>query len=114
MKSLKNLLIVKSRTQRKLRRSRTPIALFVMLTAGVALTSHRGAAEELSPAQQNWPGGKWKPYPAMHGSTMIKDLPLQMSDGVTLIADILYPADPAISPMQVCARWSSCGFDCPI
>ena len=44
--------------------------------------------------QSGWPGGKWRPYPAAYGATVVANVPVVMSDGVTLIADIEYPADP--------------------
>ncbi len=46
-------------------------------------------------AQTSWPGGKWQPYPAPYGSRMETDVPIQMSDGVTLVATVTYPTEPA-------------------
>lgn len=45
--------------------------------------------------QTSWPGGKWEPYPAPYGSRMDTEVPIAMSDGVTLIATVTYPTEPA-------------------
>jgi predicted acyl esterase len=42
-----------------------------------------------------WPGGKWQPDPVSYGMTIVQNIPLKMSDGVTLIANVGYPADPS-------------------
>ncbi|GAC1327313.1 MAG: CocE/NonD family hydrolase [Candidatus Dormibacteria bacterium] len=48
-----------------------------------------------APAGSGWPGGKWQPYPAKYGVKIESNVPITMSDGVTLIGDVQYPADPA-------------------
>ncbi len=46
-------------------------------------------------AQTSWPGGKWQPYPAKYGSMLIPEVSIPMSDGVNLIATVIYPTDLA-------------------
>ncbi len=46
-------------------------------------------------AQESWPGGKWRPYLAVYGSTAVMHVPLVMSDGVTLVAAVTYPTNLA-------------------
>ncbi len=41
-----------------------------------------------------WPGGRWAPYPARYGTVVVPDVAVVMSDGVTLVVDVEYPADP--------------------
>jgi len=41
-----------------------------------------------------WPGGQWQPDPAQYGMTVRSNVPLTMSDGVVLFANIGYPTDP--------------------
>lgn len=48
-----------------------------------------------SSATTPWPGGTWQPDPAKYGMTVVQNVPLRMSDGVTLIANIGYPTDPS-------------------
>ena len=45
-------------------------------------------------AGSGWPGGRWAPYPARYGTVVVPDVPVGMSDGVTLVVDVEYPADP--------------------
>ena len=42
-----------------------------------------------------WPGGTWQPDPAKYAMTVVQNIPLKMNDGVTLIANVGYPADPS-------------------
>ena len=42
-----------------------------------------------------WPGGTWQPDPAKYTMTVVQNIPLKMNDGVTLIANVGYPADPS-------------------
>ena len=44
-------------------------------------------------APNPWPGGTWQPDPVTYGMTVVDNIPLRMSDGVTLIANVGYPAD---------------------
>jgi uncharacterized protein len=48
-----------------------------------------------APGTTPWPGGTWQPDPATYGMTVVSNIPLKMSDGVTLIANVGYPADPS-------------------
>lgn len=64
---------------------------FAWLLAGVVAVC--GAAEVS--AQTAWPGGKWQPDPAHYGSQTVAEVPVRMSDGVELIATVLYPTDLA-------------------
>lgn len=64
---------------------------FIRLAAVLFALCGAGAAM----AQTSWPGGKWQPYPARYGSTTIAEVPIRMSDGVTLVATVLYPTDLA-------------------
>lgn len=40
-----------------------------------------------------WPGGTWQPDPAKYAMAVVQSVPLKMNDGVTLIANVGYPAD---------------------
>ncbi len=42
-----------------------------------------------------WPGGTWQPDPVQYGMTIVQNIPLKMSDGVTLLANVGYPSDPS-------------------
>src|SRR5580704_4038227 len=42
-----------------------------------------------------WPGGQWQPDPVQYGMTVSSNVPVTMSDGVVLHANIGYPTDPA-------------------
>jgi uncharacterized protein len=42
-----------------------------------------------------WPGGSWQPDPVRYGMTTVHNVPLRMSDGVTLLANVGYPSDPS-------------------
>ena len=54
-----------------------------------------GGSNDAVAAQTSWPGGKWQPYPAPYGSKMDTEVQIPMSDGVTLIATVTYPTEPA-------------------
>ena len=41
------------------------------------------------------PGSMWKPENAVYGTTSVNDIPVTMSDGVVLRANVIYPTDPA-------------------
>ena len=41
-----------------------------------------------------WPGGQWQPDAVQYGMTVKSAVPLTMSDGVVLFANIGYPTDP--------------------
>ena len=70
--------------------------LIVLLTAAAIATGCGGGDGGGQPAvQSSWPGGKWQPYDAPYGFKMDTDVPVKMSDGVTLIATVTYPTDPA-------------------
>ena len=54
-----------------------------------------GSSNNAVAAQTAWPGGQWQPYPAPYGSKMDTEVSIPMSDGVTLIATVTYPTEPA-------------------
>jgi predicted acyl esterase len=65
------------------------VALALLLAASPSTAS--GSAAAATP----WPGGTWQPDPVAYGMTVVQNIPLKMSDGVTLIANVGYPADPS-------------------
>lgn len=40
-----------------------------------------------------WPGGRWSPGEASFDTTLVRQVPVEMSDGVTLMVDVSYPAE---------------------
>ena len=68
-------------------------ALFLIVGASLATGAGRPDAALAGPPGSGWPGGTWKPYPPMYGSTTVTNVPIVMSDGVTLVADVSYPTD---------------------
>ena len=72
--------------RRRSRRHRSSVAIIV----GAVIALLAGCAGTSSP----WPGGTWRPGPETYGVTIRYDVPIRMSDGVTLYANVGYPADP--------------------
>ncbi|GAC1574292.1 MAG: CocE/NonD family hydrolase [Candidatus Dormibacteria bacterium] len=72
------------------------LAGVILSVLGASLIGPGAVLADPAPGS-GWPGGVWKPYPASYASTMVTDVPVVMSDGVSLIADIEYPADPGTS-----------------
>jgi len=66
-------------------------ATFVALP--LILTTSPPSVGASTPATTPWPGGHWQPDPVTYGMTVVQNIPLKMSDGVTLIANVGYPAD---------------------
>lgn len=64
----------------------------VVVAMQLALAS-TGVALATGGAPSKWPGGKWSPPPARYAVATVHDAPFVMSDGVTLIGDVFYPAD---------------------
>jgi putative CocE/NonD family hydrolase len=75
----------------------------VLISAGAARaagSSGQGAAA-LNPelpagvvAASFGPGSRWKPEKAVYGTTSQNDVPVTMSDGTVLRANVVYPTDP--------------------
>jgi uncharacterized protein len=80
-----------------LRPVRRGVAVLAMLAVLLgASTTATGGAVETASASVSWPGGTgWQPDPARYGMTVDQNIPLKMNDGVTLIANVGYPSDPA-------------------
>jgi len=53
---------------------------------------HPGIAA-VSSGLTSWPGGRWTPDEQQYGMGVEKNVPLTMSDGATLYADVGYPTD---------------------
>ena len=56
-----------------------------------AATASQAATSTSTP----WPGGRWQPDLVQYGEELVADQPIVTSDGVTLRADVYYPADPS-------------------
>ena len=85
------------------------VSVVVVLCAALAAAAAPGAsgAPVLAPEPEagstttgaaegsgtGWPGGRWQPYDPMYGTQKVTNIPIEMRDGVTLIADVTYPTD---------------------
>jgi uncharacterized protein len=70
----------------------------LLLIGAVALpaSASQSATSAATTAATSWPGdGTWQPDPAAYGMTVASNVPVRMSDGVTLFANIGYPANKA-------------------
>jgi predicted acyl esterase len=67
--------------------------ILAMLSAVVMLCLGQSSIAAISSSPTSWPGGRWVPDDQQYGMVVEKSVPLVMSDGVTLYADIGYPAD---------------------
>jgi predicted acyl esterase len=66
----------------------------VLLGAAVAaLCASQPSLATISPTPTTWPGGRWTPDDEQYDMTVVKKIPIAMSDGATLYADVGYPAD---------------------
>ena len=83
----------RSVAQLQVRQGLVALVVLATLVGGSAVaTSEVGAAT----AGATWPGGTgWQPDAVHYGMTVVSSIPLKMNDGVTLIANIGYPSDPA-------------------
>src|SRR5262245_44356117 len=75
-----------------------PRALWLALVAAMVVTVPVGspaAGAEIVGGSTPWPGGTWQPDAATYGMTVDANVELPMDDGVVLIANVGYPADPA-------------------
>jgi predicted acyl esterase len=84
-------------SKRRARRPRRAACIAALLVAGAGVLAGAGQASARSAdaASTPWPGGVWQPDPASYGMTVVSGVPVTMSDGVTLFANIGYPTDPA-------------------
>jgi predicted acyl esterase len=68
------------------------LSLAVLLVVGAGAASPVGAA---ATAGIQYPGnGSWQPEPATYGVTVVRDIPVRMTDGAVLRAEVGYPTDP--------------------
>jgi uncharacterized protein len=72
-------------------RRRLAILTATVATAASGLVPAVGATH---PGPTPYPGGRWQPPAASYGIVARQNVPVTMDDGVTLIADVYYPADP--------------------
>jgi predicted acyl esterase len=61
-------------------------------TVAMLCACHASVAT-ISPTPTTWPGGRWTPDDAQYGMAVVKKIPITMSDGATLYADVGYPTD---------------------
>jgi predicted acyl esterase len=62
-----------------------------LLAVGLGLPATAGTANHHA-RPTPYPGGQWQPGPAEFGVVATKGVPVRMSDGVDLVADVYYPA----------------------
>jgi len=67
--------------------------IFATLSAIVMLCLWQTSFAAISSKPTTWPGGRWKPDDQQYGMAVQKGIPIKMSDGTTLFADIGYPTD---------------------
>lgn len=60
---------------------------------GALMATAAPAAATAPATTSSWPGGHWQPDPVSFGMSVVHSVPLKMSDGVTLIANVGYPAN---------------------
>ena len=73
----------------RIRRWVAGVAL-VGLCLGPAVTTSEARANGPTP----YPGGTWQPPAPTYGVVAAKNVPVRMDDGIDLVADVYYPADP--------------------
>jgi predicted acyl esterase len=77
--------------------SRVTISVTFVLMAIVAMLvvppASSPATAAVAAQDTPWPGGLWEPDPASYGMTVQANVPVKMSDGATLVANIGYPTD---------------------
>ena len=65
-----------------------------LLAAGLLpMTELSIAGASVRAADTPSPGGSWQPDPVRYGMTIVRNVPLKMDDGVTLLANVGYPSD---------------------
>jgi uncharacterized protein len=69
------------------------VTLALCVTGLLAVTDVSTAGASVRAEDTPWPGGTWQPDQVRYGMTTVHDVPLKMSDGVTLIANVGYPSD---------------------
>ncbi|HET7580048.1 MAG TPA: CocE/NonD family hydrolase [Bacillales bacterium] len=69
------------------------IILMVFAMLGSTLFFHVNSANASS-LKTGYPGGHWKPEPATYGIVKESNVPIKMSDGTVLMADVYRPANP--------------------
>jgi uncharacterized protein len=75
------------------RRLRRGLAAAAVLSVALPLAWGASSSAASASATTPWPGGTWQPDPAHYGMTVVQNIPLKMSDGVTLLANVGYPSD---------------------
>ena len=73
------------------RARRFAVVATMVVTAGLLAVAEPAVAKN---APTPWPGGIWQPDVASYGMTVVQNVPVTMSDGVVLFANIGYPSDP--------------------
>jgi len=83
------------------RRGLLAAVALLMVSAGVARAAGSQGSAALNPelpasvvAASFAPGSRWTPERAVYGTTSQNDVPVTMSDGTVLRANIIYPTDP--------------------
>lgn len=72
---------------------RLTVATLVLVLIGAVVPMGRASAIGEGDATP-YPGGTWAPPPATYGVYAVRNVPVLMSDGVYLVVDVYYPADP--------------------
>ena len=86
-------------TMKQIRTTLTVGAGLALIGVGAGLTAQQPTTSPAAIAavsgQTAYPGGRWEPGPARHGSTVVDGVKIPMDDGVVLDASLSYPTDLA-------------------
>ncbi len=68
-------------------------AVVALFAVGLSLPTGTAFANPGGSPSTPWPGGVWQPDPVTYGMTVVSNVPVTMSDGVILFANIGYPTN---------------------